>query len=126
MKIDFIDVKRAYFHANAIRDVYVELSPERAQPGMCGRLNKALYGTRDAAQNWAYSYMEFMKSIGFKTGRSSSCVFWHPEHELRVVVHGDDFTALGWQVGLDWFWKEIQKRYDSRYPGKPQEKILNS
>ena len=50
MKIDFIYVRRAYFYANAVRDVYVELGPERATPGMCGRLNKALYGTRDAAQ----------------------------------------------------------------------------
>ena len=117
MKLDFIDVRRAYFHAQAIRNVYVDLSPERAVPGMCGRLNKALYGTRDAAQNWAYSYMEFMKSIGFKTGKSSSCVFWH-EHELRVVVHGDDFTVLGWEVSLDWFWKKIQERYDVKHRGR--------
>ena len=74
MKLDFIDVSRAYFHAKAVRCVYLELSAERAMPGMCGRLNKALYGTRDAAQNWAFSYMEFMKDIGFTTGKSSTCV----------------------------------------------------
>ena len=88
-KIEFIDVRRAYFHAEAIRDVYVEAAPERAKVGMWGRLNKALYGTRDAAQNWAYSYMSFMKPIGFVTGKSSPCVFWHADEEIRVVVHGD-------------------------------------
>ena len=25
MKVDFIDVRRAYFHADAVRDVYIEL-----------------------------------------------------------------------------------------------------
>ena len=55
MKLDFIDVRRALFHAKAIRDVYVELAPERGKAGVCGKLKKAIYGIRDAAQNRAYS-----------------------------------------------------------------------
>ena len=49
--MDSIDVRRAYFHARARRDVFVELPEEDAEPGMCGKLLKSLYGTRDAAQN---------------------------------------------------------------------------
>ena len=48
------DVKRAYFHAKAKRLTYVKLPPEDIGPGeegMCGRLNYAMYGTRDAAAN---------------------------------------------------------------------------
>ena len=52
VKLDFIDVRRAYFHAKAKREVFVELPPEDAEEGMCGRLLKSMYGTRDAAQNW--------------------------------------------------------------------------
>ena len=52
MKLDFIDVRRVYFHAKARREVYVKLPAEDSEEGMCGRLNKAMYGTRDAAQNW--------------------------------------------------------------------------
>ena len=58
MKLDFIDVRRAYFHAKARREVYVKLPAEDSEEGMCGRLNKAMYGTRDAAQNWEYEYIE--------------------------------------------------------------------
>ena len=42
-KIMVQDVKKAYFYAPAIRDVYVELPPERHQPGMCAKLHKFLY-----------------------------------------------------------------------------------
>ena len=49
LKLDFIDVSRAYFHANTRRDVYVKLPPEDFQEGMVGKLRKAMYGTRDAA-----------------------------------------------------------------------------
>ena len=74
MKLDFIDIRRAFFQALAKRNVYVELPEEDSQPGMCGKLNKAMYGTRDAAQNWEYAYAEFMESIGFIRGLASSCM----------------------------------------------------
>ena len=49
-----MDVRRAYSHAKARRDVCVKLPEEDSEEGMCGRLLKAMYGTRDAAQNWEY------------------------------------------------------------------------
>ena len=42
MKMDFIDVRRAYFHADAIRDVYVKLPDEDYEEGMCGKLLKSM------------------------------------------------------------------------------------
>lgn len=51
MKLVFIDVRRAYFYAAASRNIYIQLPPEDAKPGYVGRLNKPMYGTRDAAAN---------------------------------------------------------------------------
>ena len=84
MKIDFIDISRAYFQADAIREVYVELPDEDWEEGMCGKLLKSMYGTRDAAQNWGAAYSEFMKSIGFQQGKASSCVFCNPRETFVV------------------------------------------
>ena len=103
MKFDFIDIRKAYFNAPARRAVYVELPTEIAEPGTCGRLFKPLYGARDAAQNWEVEYSRFMESIGFTRGTSTPCSFHNQEKELRVVVHGDDFTVLGWEHQLNWF-----------------------
>lgn len=99
MKLDFIDVRRAYFHAKARREVYVALPPEDFEEGMCGRLNMSMYGTQDASANWEAEYSEWACSVGFK---SSPCIFWHPERNLRMVVHGDDFTTLGYESDLNW------------------------
>ena len=65
MKLDFIDVRRAYFYAAARREVYVELPAEDYEEGKCGKLERAMYGTRDAAQNWEMEYSEFLTGIGF-------------------------------------------------------------
>ena len=68
---------------------------------MCGRPNKSMYGTRDAAQNWEEHYSQVHKEIGFTQGLSSTCVFFHNERRIMVVIHGDDFTALGHDKDLD-------------------------
>ena len=65
MKLDFIDVRRAYFHAKARREIYVTLPAEDAAPGKCGRLVKAMYGTRDAAQNWEFASCEELENSAF-------------------------------------------------------------
>ena len=84
-----------FFYAPAARDVYVELPPERAQSGMCAKLHKSLYGTRDAALNWAQAYSEVLEKMGLVKGKSSPCSFYHAEWGIRTVVHGDDFLSEG-------------------------------
>ena len=57
----YADVSRAYFYAKAVRPVYVKLPDEDRAEGddqMCGRLMMSMYGTRDAATNWAAEYIE--------------------------------------------------------------------
>ncbi len=82
--LDFIDVRRACFHAEARRDIFVNLPKEDPQhgSGKCGRLIRAMYGTRDAAQNWEYAYVDFMESAGFVRGIVNPCGFENEEKYL--------------------------------------------
>ena len=118
MKIDFIDVRRAYYHANALREVYVTLPPGDEEEGMCGLLIKSLQGTRDAAQNWEAAYTHLLTNNGFTQGKSTPCMFYHPQRNIRVVVHGDDFTILGHEKELDWFRGVIQKTFEVTFRGR--------
>ena len=80
----------------------MELCDEDWEEGMCGKLRKSMYGTRDAAFNWETAYREFMEEMGFKRGKASPCVFYHPKRNVRGVIHGDDFAMLGYEKDLDW------------------------
>ena len=42
--------------------MFVRLPQEDHEEGKCGLLEKAMYGTRDAAQNWECEYIEIMGS----------------------------------------------------------------
>ena len=110
-----IDVRRAYFHALAKRPIDSKLPPEDHQHGYCGKLLKAMYGTRDAASNWEQTYIEFMVDIGFKVGKVTPCLFIQSEKHLLVEVHGDDFTNTGCEGSLDWFKQELDKRFETKH-----------
>ena len=118
LKLDFIDVRRAYYHAPSKREVYIDLPEGDQQDGMCGLLNKSLQGTRDAAQNWEAEYTEFLVNSGFKRGLASPCMFRHQRRNLRLVVHGDDFTLLGSTGDLDWFRTQIETRFEVKFRGR--------
>ena len=98
LEIMHIDVTRAYFYADVSRDVYVRLPAEDQAPGeehLCGKLVKAMYGTRDAAQNWQKKCSEVVQELGFRVGRVSPCHFYHAESGTCGMVHGDDFVFVG-------------------------------
>ena len=109
------DVKRAYFYAEAPRPLYIDIPEEDREPGdegMVGCLQLSLYGTRDAAMNWAREYTSKLESWGFRKGSSSPCNFYHPAKDVSVTVHGDDFTSAGTESSLMWLkasWSRVMK-----------------
>ena len=109
--------KSTYFYAPARRRVFVKLPEEDDAPGMRGRLNVPIYGTRDAASNLEECYAQHLIDNGFIQGKSSPCVFHHPVRKLRCVVHGDDFTFLGCDDQLDFCTKMTQDRYEVKVTG---------
>ncbi len=97
-KMMYADVSRAYFYAKASRPVYVTIPEEDREAGdeeCCGKLRVSMYGTRDAALNWATEYGETLKAAGFKQGVACPCIFRHEVKEVVIMVHGDDFVAVG-------------------------------
>ena len=92
----FIDVKKAHFWSPARKRLLVELPPEAGHShDKVGLLKKSLDGTRDAPANWEAAIKEVMLKIGFVQAKSISCLYYHDESQIRVEVHGDDFTAVG-------------------------------
>ena len=109
------DVKKAYFFAPARREVYVALPWEdklEGEENMCALLLKSLYGTRDAATNWADAYTEVLIKLGFTKGESSPCTFYHAEKGIQTVVHGDDFVSEGEKGQLLWLDKQMKLSFE--------------
>jgi hypothetical protein len=134
-RIGIVDVSRAYFYAKCKRPLGIEIPMEDWEPGdegKVGRLNLSLYGTRDAAQNWAETYTEHLLGLGFAQGKASKCSFRHEARDIDLTVHGDDFVIVGDAKGIRWLQEEMKAKYEIKCsilgpdPGMDKQvKILN-
>ena len=116
MQLGFLDISRAYFNAKIDGEspTFVQLPAEDEDSGtMCAELQRHMYGTRAAADGWQEEYSSTLVShLGFAQGVSSPCIFRHPDRELIVTVHGDDFTSAGACTEIDWFEESMKEFYE--------------
>ena len=118
-KLMFIDIKKAHLNGVVGPDehAYVALPPGCCRAGYCGRLKRWLYGMRPAASAWEADYTERLHMFGMEKGVSVPTAFYHEGRQLRCIVHGDDFTFLGWQEDLDEVTEHLRETYELKVRG---------
>ena len=117
LRIGGFDISRAYFYAACRRPLYIKIPDEDWEPGdeeRVGKLNVSLYGTRDAAQNWAAAYTEYLVKLGFRQGRASLCNFVHEKRNIALTVHGDDFLVVADLAQMKWLEKQLKDQYETK------------
>ena len=50
----------------------------------------SMYGTRDAALNWAEECSSTLVAKGYVRGKANPCLLWHPRKYVSIMFHGDD------------------------------------
>jgi len=73
---------------------------------------------RPAARAWEDTYADKFVKYGFTQGVSAPTVFYHREKDLECVVHGDDFTVLGYDEDLEELEAEMKKWFEIKVRGK--------
>ena len=77
-----------------------------------------VYGTRDAGIIWEDCYRDCLERMGFLSGAASPCVFFHPEGNITVAVHGVDFNALGVSDDLSWYEEQLKQSFEIQICGR--------
>ena len=92
-----IDVKRAFLYGRTKRRVYIWLPEEdpKSKQGLMGRLDKAMYGNRDAPQVWQEEVRATMEELGFTECVTQPGIYHHRQRRVQVVSHVDDFLCIG-------------------------------
>ena len=86
--------------------VCVAIPKDDREPGDeegVAKLNLSLYGTRDAAINWAEKFMDIMTRCGFMRGIAFPCNFFFEGRQVSDTVHGDDYNARSKEY-IRWVW----------------------
>ena len=103
------DTEQAFVQSNLDEDVFMRL------PRGCGemsgkvvRLNRSLYGLKQASRSWHNHLLSYMKSLGFEQSLADACVLRLVESgtfSIAAVVHVDDIFAVGLKDRCDQFAK---------------------
>ena len=109
------DVKTAFLYGAARRSLYVELPPEdplAASGQHVGKLERAMYGTRDAPMIWQDHLRKTLLGIKFTESVTHPGVFQHKTRDILLCVHVDDLLCTGLRDDLMWLKTQLLKEYE--------------
>ncbi|CAL1377568.1 unnamed protein product [Linum trigynum] len=82
-----LDVDNAFLHGDLEEEVYMRVPPGFQQPRdsrVC-RLQKSIYGLKQASRNWYHKFTTALCEVGFRPSPA--------DHSLFVYRHGDSYVA---------------------------------
>jgi hypothetical protein len=111
------DYKNAYLNAELEETIYMRQPPGFVKPGDEGlacRLQKAIYGLKQAGREWYKSLHQLFSDLGFTRSAYDHAVFFKNEDEENfiVAVHVDDLTLA---ASSDRAIVELKKQLGSRF-----------
>ena len=71
-----------------------------------------MYGTLDAAEQWANHYAATLTKAGFIRGLASPCHFYHAARDIWMLVHGDDFVTVARAEGRAYVERTLRSQYE--------------
>ena len=93
-KLFHLDVKTAFLNATVKENIYVRVPDGvNAPDGMVLKLNKALYGIKQAPYEWNKHMHGTLISLGFKQCSNDTCVYFkrtRSHNQIRVGLFVDD------------------------------------
>lgn len=96
MHVHQMDVKGAFLNGDLDEDIYM-LPPEGFPAGIkvC-KLNKAIYGLKQASRMWYEKFHQFITRIGYKRCSSDYCLYTKFENGIRcfILVYVDDLLIV--------------------------------
>ena len=90
-KVTHCDISNAFVNGELDEDIYVvfpEGFPKKA--GFCLKLNKSLYGLKQASRVWQLTLVAKLVELGLRRCITDTCLFVNQEHQCYVSVHVDD------------------------------------
>lgn len=119
-----MDVKTAFLNGSLDECIYMK-QPEgfitSGQENLLCKLNKSIYGLKQASRSWNTCFDQSIKTFGFDQCHDESCVYkkWNGNKVVFLVLYVDDILLIGNCVGMltsvkDW----LSQRFDMKDLGE--------
>ena len=105
--------RAAFVQSKLDEDVFMRLPQGCGEmSGKVVRLNRSLYGLKQASRSWHNHLLSHMRSLGFEQSLADACVMRLVESgtlSIVTVVHVDDTFAVGRKVRYDQFCEDLNR-----------------
>ena len=114
-----LDVKTAFLNGELETEVYIKCPPGFEVPGKVWKLEKALYGLRQAAQAWHKKLKASLLGAGFSVSLADPCLYMMKVHGecVYMLVHVDDCLVAGSTTGVQTVKTAIKALFDVKDTG---------
>ena len=116
------DVVGAFLNAMITKDnpVICDLPDGFKKPGICVKLNRALYGLRDSPLLWYEEFASTLRSHGFVATKEEPCLFTTQDRKVLILFYVDDILLLyhkACEQEAHKLWDQIKERYEVQEQG---------
>ena len=112
-----MDVKNAYLNGKVDREIFMSKIPGYSTDNnKVLKLNKSLYGLKQAGRLWNEEFCKFMKECGLRQSKADPCVFCN--HKIIVCLYVDDITMAGMDKDVQDFKSKLKSKFKMEDMGK--------
>ena len=105
----FFDISRVHFHSPICRKKAIRMQSDPSCPSGVAMLNRAMYGTKDAAQCFDLYCERTNEKLDYNIGVFNQFLYKHPVKDSSVPRHGDDFATFATRTQIAEFKEELSK-----------------
>jgi len=112
--IEVVDVDNASLKGDIPehREIYLQMPTGFSEQGTVCKLQKSLYGLKEAAFIWHLMLRDGLEYLGLKVAQHDECLFMSPDGSVYITAHVDDITAYGPKA------KHYKQQIQQKFPVK--------
>ena len=97
--ITHLDVNNAFLHGDLKEEIYMKQPPgfEQGSPNLVCKLNKSLYGLKQASRAWFFTVHTVLVSLGFSQSKADASLFYRSQNGkvVYLLIYVDDILITG-------------------------------
>lgn len=117
-----LDVTTAYLNGTLQEEIYMEqpeMFPEKGKENCVCKLNKTIYGLKQAGREWNNCFDNFLQQTDLTRSKADPCIYYNLEEGILLGVYVDDTVMIvkDEETG-DRFIQKIQEAFETRNLGE--------
>jgi len=122
--VNLFDVETAFLNSIIDREIYIEQpevdNPEYPRDKYVLKVNKGLYGLKQAGALYANDQKSKLVALGFTPSEADECIYISANKRIIVATYVDDgLVCADTQEEIDWVISELSKHYKLCNLGPP-------